>query len=70
MSQPENLSARRISKMAGKETRRILGVVVPRRGQTWFFKMTGPADLVDKQKPVFEAFLKSVRFDGGSGAKP
>ena len=56
--------------MPGRETRRILGVVVLRRGQTWFFKMTGPADLVEKQKPAFEAFLKSVRFDGGNGAKP
>ncbi len=54
----------------GEERKRILVVIVPHRGQTWFFKMMGPADLVEKQKPAFEAFLKSVRFDGGSGAKP
>jgi len=47
---------------AGKETR-ILGVVVPHGNQTWFIKMTGPADLVSKQKAAFEAFLKSVRFE-------
>jgi hypothetical protein len=52
------------------EKRRILGVVVSRRGQTWFFKMMGPADLVEKQKTAFEAFIQSVRFDGGRGAKP
>jgi hypothetical protein len=45
----------------------ILGAVVPRPGQQWFFKMTGPADVVARQKPAFEAFLKSVRFQGGPG---
>jgi hypothetical protein len=47
---------------AGKEGR-ILGVVVPRDGQTWFIKMTGSTDLVGKQKAAFEAFVKSVRFE-------
>jgi hypothetical protein len=35
---------------------------------TWFIKMRGPADLVGRQLAAFEAFLKSVRFDGGTGA--
>jgi hypothetical protein len=52
------------------ERQRILAVIVPHRGQTWFFKLSGPADLVEKQKSAFEAFLESMRFDGGSGAKP
>jgi hypothetical protein len=42
---------------------RILGVLLPRGGRTWFFKMQGPADLIEKQKPVFDAFVKSVRFE-------
>ena len=42
----------------------ILGAVAQRPGETWFFKMTGPADLVSRQKAAFEAFLKSVRFEG------
>jgi hypothetical protein len=44
---------------------RILAVVVPRGDTTWFFKMRGPADLVGRQKPAFEAFLATVRFTGG-----
>jgi hypothetical protein len=58
--------------LAGPESagrQRILGVVVPRGGQSWFFKMRGPADLVEGQKSAFEAFLKSVRFGEGPGAK-
>jgi hypothetical protein len=51
---------------AGRQ--RILGVVLERGGQTWFFKMKGPADLVGRQKAAFEAFVGSVRFDGGGGA--
>ena len=59
-----------VSGAGGEKRRRILGVVLPHGGDTWFFKMDGPASLVEKQKPVFEAFVKSVRFDGGKGAKP
>ncbi|HEV3084703.1 MAG TPA: hypothetical protein VGY66_33380 [Gemmataceae bacterium] len=49
---------------------RMLGVGVPHAGETWFFKMTGPADLVGKHKEAFEAFLQSVKFAGGKGANP
>lgn len=42
---------------------RILGAIVPRGPQTYFFKMTGPGDLVGDQKNSFEAFLKSIRFE-------
>ena len=47
--------------------KRVLGVLVPRGGQSWFFKMQGPADVVEGQKAAFEAFLKSVHFGGGPG---
>ncbi len=47
---------------------RMLVVVVPRGSQTWFFKMRGPADLVARQQTAFETFMKSVKFDGGTGA--
>ena len=49
---------------AGKR-QRILVAFLPREGQTWFFKMTGPADLVGRQKAAFEAFVASVQFGGG-----
>jgi hypothetical protein len=31
-------------------------------GRAWFFKMTGPAQLVEAEKPKFMAFLQSIRF--------
>jgi len=54
---------------AGAERQRILAAIVPHGDSTWFFKMSGPADLVAKQKSAFEAFMSSVRFAGGAGAK-
>jgi hypothetical protein len=43
---------------------RIVGVIFHRDDATWFFKMTGDADLVEKQKPAFVSFLKSFQFGG------
>lgn len=45
----------------GRES--LLIVAVPLDGQTWFFKLQGPAEVVAKQKPTFEAFLASIRFE-------
>jgi hypothetical protein len=53
---------------SGSQRERIVGAVLPRGDITWFVKMSGPADLVGKQAAAFDAFLKSVRFDGGTGA--
>jgi hypothetical protein len=47
---------------AGKNLR-ILGVILPLQGRTWFVKMTGPPDLVGRQKANFEAFVKSFKLD-------
>jgi hypothetical protein len=51
----------------GKGRERLLGVIATRGERTWFFKLIGPPELVEKQKPAFEAFVKSVQF-GGTGA--
>jgi hypothetical protein len=51
-------------KPAGEKRQRILVAVVVQGGTTWIFKMMGLASAVEKQKPDFEAFLKSVRFEG------
>jgi hypothetical protein len=40
---------------------RMLGVIVPRPGETWFFKLKGPDALVAREKPAFLEFLKTVR---------
>jgi hypothetical protein len=41
---------------------RIVGVILHRDDTAWFFKMTGDADLVEKQKPAFISFLKTLQF--------
>jgi len=47
---------------AGKDldTRRILGAIVHLQGNQLFVKMTGPADLVERQKTNFEQFSTSL----------
>ena len=54
---------------AGAARQSILGVIFLRGQQAWFIKMKGPADLVAKQKPAFEAFVRSVEFAGNRGGK-
>jgi hypothetical protein len=40
---------------------RILGAILTREGQSWFFKLKGPAELITKEKQVFIEFLKTVK---------
>jgi hypothetical protein len=40
---------------------RLLGAIVPVKGSTWFFKLTGPAAPLAKEKDAFLAFLKTVK---------
>jgi hypothetical protein len=47
----------------GKKDARILGAIVPLEQNTWFIKMTGPTDLVGREKANFEAFVKSLQLD-------
>jgi hypothetical protein len=51
--------------MNGPKERMLVGIL-PHGGQSWFFKMTGPADLVGAQRANFEAFVKSLRFEAGT----
>jgi hypothetical protein len=43
--------------------RTILGVIVEDQGQTWFVKLDGNSTLAERERPRFEAFLKSLRFE-------
>jgi hypothetical protein len=43
----------------------VLGVIIPREQETWFFKMTGPDTSVGAQVEAFEKFLTTVRFPEG-----
>lgn len=45
---------------------RILGVILHRNDTSWFFKVDGDSDLVEKEKPAFISFLKSVQFTGSA----
>ncbi|MGD1030435.1 MAG: hypothetical protein ABSA05_04780 [Opitutaceae bacterium] len=50
---------------------RLLGAWLRLGGKVWFFKMTGPADLVGAQRDNFLAFLNSVSLsDAAGGALP
>jgi hypothetical protein len=63
----DGASAAVIDTGEGAGGRRIVGAVVPHGGGTWFFKMTGPSAVVEKQKSHFTDFLKSVKFGGDKG---
>jgi hypothetical protein len=44
----------------------MLLVLVQRANQTWFFKMMGDADVVNKNRDKFAAFVLSVKFTGAA----
>jgi hypothetical protein len=41
---------------------RLLAVVVPRPGQTWFYKLMGDAQVVQQEKDAFMKFVQSVHY--------
>ena len=43
-------------------TARVLAAWTRQGGRAWFFKLTGPPNLVEQEKPKFGAFLQSIRF--------
>jgi hypothetical protein len=47
--------------MAGPSARLLAGWT-RHDGHAWFFKMTGPPQLLEEEKPKFMAFLQSIRF--------
>ncbi len=50
---------------------RILGGIFPMKGETWFFKMTGPDELVAAQRDAFREFLQSAHVaDAGHSHAP
>ncbi|HCR31469.1 MAG TPA: hypothetical protein DIV79_15800 [Opitutae bacterium] len=48
---------------------RIVAAIFMYRGESWFFKMSGPQSLVDGQKPVFDTFIETLEFTGANAAK-
>jgi hypothetical protein len=47
-----------------KASQGILAAMIRRGDQMWFFKMTGPRSLVERQRDAFDKFLQSVKFAG------
>ena len=53
--------------LSGKDARtgqptRLVGVVVPQSGQTWFYKLMGNAQVVETQKAAFTQFVQGVKY--------
>lgn len=54
----------RLVDLAGPE-QHIVGAILTRDDVDWFFKMTGPAATVEREKAAFEDFVRSVKFEQG-----
>jgi len=44
----------------GKKAR-LVGVIVPQAGQTWFYKLMGDEQIVEQQKDVFTKFVQAAK---------
>jgi hypothetical protein len=45
----------------GPNAKAVVAGLLPWNGSTWFFKLTGSSDAVEKQKVSFLQFLKTVK---------
>lgn len=41
---------------------RLVGVIVPQNGQTWFYKLMGDEGIVGEQKETFTKFIQSAKY--------
>jgi hypothetical protein len=41
---------------------RVIAAIVPQAGQTWFYKLMGNTDIVEKQKEALVQFVQSARY--------
>ena len=41
---------------------RLVAVVVPRSGETWFYKLMGDAQIVEREKDAFMKFVQTVKY--------
>ncbi|MDB6023012.1 MAG: hypothetical protein JWQ04_2869 [Pedosphaera sp.] len=48
----------------GKESR-LIGIIWPRDGQTWFYKLMGDSAVAGREKDAFLKFIQSVRYPNG-----
>jgi hypothetical protein len=45
----------------GQKTR-LIGVILPQPGQTWFYKLMGDEQIVSRQKDAFTQFIRSAKY--------
>jgi hypothetical protein len=67
----EDISRYRVHKSetsAAKPKTRLVATIFPHGDSTWFFKLVGPAAVVDGQAEEFERFIRSVRFTPNAAA--
>jgi hypothetical protein len=48
-----------------QKSARLVGVVVPQNGQTWFYKLMGDVNLVGAQKDALIKFVQSAKYPAG-----
>lgn len=64
----ESLEAIEVDGMAARqvhisgEADAIRGVIVPVDESNWFFKLSGPTELVERESDRFDDFVQSVQF--------
>ena len=56
-----------LADVTGKDARsgqpaRMVAVVIPRSGATWFYKLMGEAQLVQQEKDAFLKFVQSTKY--------
>ncbi len=68
-TQPLDLAGAKasVADITGKDARsgeqaRLVAVVVPRSGDTWFYKLMGNAQVVQQQKDAFMKFVESAKY--------
>lgn len=59
----ESIRSYEVAKSAAEPQDRMLGAIVPRGEQAWFFKLTVPTQVADELTETFMTFVKSVQFD-------
>jgi hypothetical protein len=69
-SQPADLYDVAGNSPGSGDAERIVGAILHSDDTAWYFKMMGDAALVEKNKPAFVAFLKSVEFQNPAGVPP
>ena len=41
---------------------RVIGVIVPVQGASWFYKLMGGSDVVEQEKGAFLKFVETVKY--------